>query len=108
MGGSKADLLELKVAVVTSGLGSEVQRIPQQMHQLRPLTVPDHNRVHQSCFLAWCEVGACRARCCALSMAPWHWHQGPSELAIELDTMSFSFTADEEAALIDDDVELCG
>jgi hypothetical protein len=32
----------------------------------------------------------------------------PSELAIELDTMSFSFTADKEAALIDDDVELCG
>jgi hypothetical protein len=32
----------------------------------------------------------------------------PSELAIELDAMSFSFTADEEAALIDDDVELCG
>jgi hypothetical protein len=48
IGGSKADLLELKVAawaVVTSGLESEVQCIPQQMHELRPFPVPDYEKV---------------------------------------------------------------
>jgi hypothetical protein len=70
IGGSKADLLELKGAawaVVTSGLESEVQCIPQQMHELRPF--PDHHKVLLNRFFAWCEVGACRARCCALSLA---------------------------------------
>jgi hypothetical protein len=58
--GSKADLLELKEAawaVVTSGLESEVQRIPQQMHELRPFPVPDHPKVLQNRFFAWCEMG---------------------------------------------------
>jgi hypothetical protein len=72
IGGSKADLLELKVAAwaeVTSGLESEVQCIPQQMHGLRPFLVPDHHKVLENHFFAWSEVGACRARCCALSLA---------------------------------------
>jgi hypothetical protein len=80
IGGSKADLLELKVAagaVATSGLESEVQCIPQKMHELRSFPVPDHTNVLQNRFLAWCAVGACRARCCALSLAlapgPSHW-----------------------------------
>jgi hypothetical protein len=55
--------------VVTSGLESEVQCIPQQAHELRPFPVPDHHKVLQNRFFAWCEVGACRARCCALSLA---------------------------------------
>jgi hypothetical protein len=72
MGASKADLLVLTVAawaVVTSGLEIEVQRIPQQMHELRPSPVHDHHKVLHNRIFAWCEVGACRARCCALSLA---------------------------------------
>jgi hypothetical protein len=55
IGGSKADLLELKVAawaVVTSGLDRDVQCIPQQMHELRPFPVPDHHKVLQNRFCA--------------------------------------------------------
>jgi hypothetical protein len=65
-------LLELKVAawaVVTFGFESEVQCMPQQMHELRLFPVPDHHKVLQNISFAWCEVGACRARCCALSLA---------------------------------------
>jgi hypothetical protein len=40
----------------------------QQMHELRPFAVPDHHKVLQNRFSAWCEVGACRAGCCALSL----------------------------------------
>jgi hypothetical protein len=72
IGGRKADLLELKVAawaVVTSGWESEEQFIPQQIHELPPFSVPDHHKVLQNRFFAWCEVGACRMRCCALSLA---------------------------------------
>jgi hypothetical protein len=73
MGGSKADLLELKPlaawAVVTSGLECEVQCIPQHMHELRPSPVPDHHKLVQNSFFSWCEVGACSSRCCALSLA---------------------------------------
>jgi hypothetical protein len=82
IGGSKADFLELKVAVVTSGLESEVHCIPQQMHEFRPFPVPGRHKVPQNRFFAWCEVGSCRARCCALSLAPWHWHQGPAMMGI--------------------------
>jgi hypothetical protein len=57
-------------AVVTSGLESEVQCIPQQMHELRPFPVPDHHKVPRNRFFSWCEVGACWARCCTLSLAP--------------------------------------
>jgi hypothetical protein len=52
---------------VGSGLESEVQCIPQQMHELRP--VSDHHKVLQTRCFAWCEVGAYRAECCALSLA---------------------------------------
>jgi hypothetical protein len=52
-----------------SGLESEVQCFRQQMHQMRPFPVLDHGTVLQNRFFAWCEVGACRARCCALSLA---------------------------------------
>jgi hypothetical protein len=79
IGGSKADLLELKVAAwagVTTGLESEVQCIPQQMHEMRPFPVPDYQKVLQNRLFAWCEVGACRARCCALSLAPGPSHWG--------------------------------
>jgi hypothetical protein len=59
---------------VTSGLESEVQCIPQQMHELRTFPVPDHHKVFQNRIFACWEVGAYRARCCALSLAlarPW-------------------------------------
>jgi hypothetical protein len=59
--------------VETSGLQSEVQCIPQQMHQMPPFPIPDHHKVLPNRCFAWCEVGVCRARCCALSLAP-----GPS------------------------------
>jgi hypothetical protein len=39
------------------------------MHELRPFSVPDRQNVLQNRLFAWCEVGACRARCCALSLA---------------------------------------
>jgi hypothetical protein len=53
-------------------LESEVQCIPQQMHELRP----DHHKVLQNPFFACCEVGVCRARCCALSLTPGSSHEG--------------------------------
>jgi hypothetical protein len=95
IGGSRADLLELKVAastVVKSGLEGEVECIPQQMHELRHFPVPDHHKLLQNRFFTWCEVGACSARCCALSLAlapgpsqrePGNWQGGqhPSEPA---------------------------
>jgi hypothetical protein len=55
--------------VVTSGLQRKVQCIPQKMHELQPFPIPDHHKVLQTRFFAWCEVGACRARCYALSLA---------------------------------------
>jgi hypothetical protein len=79
IGGSKADLLELKMsawAMVTSGLESEVQCLPQQMHELRPFLVPDHQKVLQIVFLLgvkWAPIGRGAAPC------RWHWHQGPGE-----------------------------
>jgi hypothetical protein len=79
IGGSNADLLELKVAawaVVPLGFESEVQCVPQQMHELRPFPVARPHKVLQNRFFAWCEVGACRARCCALSLAPGPSHGG--------------------------------
>jgi hypothetical protein len=45
-----------------------VQCIRQQMHEMRTFAIPDHHKVLQNRFFAWCEVGACRARCCALSL----------------------------------------
>jgi hypothetical protein len=61
-----------------SGLESEVQCIRQQMHEMRPFPVPDHHKVLQNGFFAWCEVGVCRATCCALSLAlaPGSSHEG--------------------------------
>jgi hypothetical protein len=53
IGGSKANSLELKVAAwaaLTSGLESEVQCIPQQMHELRPFPIRDHHKVLQNRF----------------------------------------------------------
>jgi hypothetical protein len=41
-----------------------------------PLTVPDHHKVLQNRFFDWCKVGVCRARCCALSLAPGPSHGG--------------------------------
>jgi hypothetical protein len=38
------------------------------MHELRPFPVPDLHKVLKNRGFAWCEVGACRARCCALSL----------------------------------------
>jgi hypothetical protein len=65
-----------------------VQCIPQQMNEMRPFTIPDHKKVLENRFFAWWEVGVCRARCCALSLAPGHsprgnWQGGqhPSEPA---------------------------
>jgi hypothetical protein len=54
----------------------EVQCILQQRHEMRPLTVPDHHKVLQNRFFAWCKAGECRARCCArsLALAPWPSH----------------------------------
>jgi hypothetical protein len=46
-----------------------VQCILQQMHELRPFPVPAHHKVLPNRFFAWCELGTCRARCCALSLA---------------------------------------
>jgi hypothetical protein len=77
IGGSKADLLELKVAAwATEDIWLEVQCIPQQMHELRPFPVTDHQKVLQNRFFVRCDVGACRARCCALSLAPRPCHRG--------------------------------
>jgi hypothetical protein len=53
-----------------------VQCIPQQMHEMQPFPVPDHNQVLQNHFFAGCEVGVCRARCCALSLSPGPSHGG--------------------------------
>jgi hypothetical protein len=38
----------------------------------------DHHKVIQNHFFAWCEVGVCLARCCALSLAlaPGSSHKG--------------------------------
>jgi hypothetical protein len=55
-------------------LESEVQCSRQQMHEMRPFPVPDHHNVLQKRFFARVNVGVCRARCCALSLAP-----GPGE-----------------------------
>jgi hypothetical protein len=57
-------------------LQSEVQCILQQRHEMLPLTVPDHHKVLQNRFFDWCKVGVCRARCCALSLAPGPSHGG--------------------------------
>jgi hypothetical protein len=45
---------------------------------MRPFPVPDDHKVLQNRFSAWCEVGICRARCCALSLAraPGTSHEG--------------------------------
>jgi hypothetical protein len=78
IGGSKADLLELKVAawaVVTSGSESEVQCIPQQMHELRPFPSPNITNYSETAFslgVKWAPVGRGAAPC------HWHWHQGPA------------------------------
>jgi hypothetical protein len=55
-----------------------VQCIRQQMHEMRPFPLPDHHKVLQDRFFAWFEVGVCRARCCALSLAlaPRSSHEG--------------------------------
>jgi hypothetical protein len=85
----------VKVACLSSkwqpGQGGHlVQCIPQQMYELRPFPVPDYHKVLQNRFFAWCEVGVCRARCCALSLTPapgaqplgnWKGGQHPSEPA---------------------------
>jgi hypothetical protein len=55
--------------VEISGLESEVQCIRQQMHEMRPFPIPDHHKMLQNRLFAWCEVGVCRAKCCALSLA---------------------------------------
>jgi hypothetical protein len=55
--------------VEISGFESEEQCIRQQMHEMRPFPVPDHHKVLQNHFFPWCEVGVCRARFCALSLA---------------------------------------
>jgi hypothetical protein len=46
------------------------------MDEMRPFPVPDHHEVIQNLFFAWCVVGVCRARCCALSLAPGSSHEG--------------------------------
>jgi hypothetical protein len=48
------------------------------MHEMRPFPVSDHHKVLQDRFFSWCEVGVCRARCCALSLAraPRSSHEG--------------------------------
>jgi hypothetical protein len=48
------------------------------MHGLRPFPIPDHHKVLQNRVFAWRELGACRARCCALSLAlaPGPSHEG--------------------------------
>jgi hypothetical protein len=53
-----------------------VQCIRQQMLEIRPFPVRDHQKVLRNRFFAWCEVGVCRARCCALSLAPGSCHEG--------------------------------
>jgi hypothetical protein len=50
-------------------LESKVQCILQQMHEMRLFPVPENQKVLQNRFFAWYEVGVCRARCCALSLA---------------------------------------
>jgi hypothetical protein len=58
-----------------SGLESEVQCIPQQMHELRPFPVPDNHKLLRTSFLLgvmWAPVGRGAAPCHC------HWHQGPA------------------------------
>jgi hypothetical protein len=61
-------------------LESEAQCIWQQMHEMRPFSVPDHHKVLQNRFVAWCEVGVSRVRCCALSLAPGSSQEGLSRV----------------------------
>jgi hypothetical protein len=46
-----------------------MQCTPQQTYEMRPFPVPDHQKAVQNRLFAWCEVGVCTARCCALSLA---------------------------------------
>jgi hypothetical protein len=51
------------------GLEREVQRNQHQMHKCDPFPSPTPRKYCNIVFFAWCDVGVCRARCCALSLA---------------------------------------